>query len=179
MHARTDCRLMPCSYTDAHTHCPCERIPSTYTQGTLTDTDRSFIPVHIADGAIKGHVEVQVYIYNIEKKEENPISTMYGVMMGASVPRSSPGYMNIDIQSTRDAQMLKQTACMGLLQVELYKDVLRSKSVAALMSGRASEPSEGVLSIITSLRKLCNHPDLLYSSSSSSGKNASFLSASA
>lgn len=65
--------------------------------------------------------------------------------------------------------MLKQTACMGLLQVELYKDVLRSKSVAALMSGRASEPSEGVLSIITSLRKLCNHPDLLYSSSSSSG----------
>ncbi|KAL3144372.1 hypothetical protein ABBQ32_004125 [Trebouxia sp. C0010 RCD-2024] len=50
------------------------------------------------------------------------------------------------------------------LQVELYKQVLQSKSVAALMSGRASEPSDGVLSIITTLRKLCNHPDLLHSS---------------
>lgn len=56
-------------------------------------------------------------------------------------------------------------AYMGALQVELYRDVLRSKSVAALMSGRASEPSEGVLGIITTLRKLCNHPDLLHSSS--------------
>ncbi len=54
------------------------------------------------------------------------------------------------------------SSCM---QVEVYKHVLRSKSVAALMSGRASEPSDGVLSIITSLRKLCNHPDLLYCSS--------------
>ena len=63
---------------------------------------------------------------------------------------------------------------MSALQVDLYKDVLRSKSVAALMSGRASEPSEGVLSIITSLRKLCNHPDLLYSSSSGD-KQASLL----
>ena len=53
----------------------------------------------------------------------------------------------------------------GALQVEVYKHVLRSNSVAALMSGRASEPSDGVLSIITSLRKLCNHPDLLHSSS--------------
>ncbi|KAL0049394.1 hypothetical protein WJX82_001168 [Trebouxia sp. C0006] len=51
------------------------------------------------------------------------------------------------------------------LQVEVYKHVLRSKSVAALISGRASEPSDGVLSIITSLRKLCNHPDLLHCSS--------------
>ncbi len=51
------------------------------------------------------------------------------------------------------------------MQVEVYKHVLRSKSVAALMSGRASEPSDGVLSIITSLRKLCNHPDLLHCSS--------------
>ena len=53
----------------------------------------------------------------------------------------------------------------GCMQVEVYKHVLRSKSVAALMSGRASEPSDGVLSIITSLRKLCNHPDLLHCSS--------------
>ena len=52
------------------------------------------------------------------------------------------------------------------IQAELYRDVLRSKSVAALMTGRAAEPSESVLSIITSLRKLCNHPDLLHSSSS-------------
>lgn len=50
-------------------------------------------------------------------------------------------------------------------QVEVYKHVLRSKSVAALMSGRASEPSDGVLSIITAIRKVCNHPDLLHSSS--------------
>ena len=48
----------------------------------------------------------------------------------------------------------------------VYKHVLRSKTVAALMSGRACEPCEGVLGIITSLRKLCNHPDLLHSSSS-------------
>lgn len=53
---------------------------------------------------------------------------------------------------------------LAALQVELYKQVLQSKSVAALMSGRASEPSDGVLSIITTLRKLCNHPDLLHSS---------------
>ncbi len=57
------------------------------------------------------------------------------------------------------------------LQVELYKHVLKSKSVAALMSGRASEPLDGVLSIITTLRKLCNHPDLLHSSA---GRPATF-----
>lgn len=51
------------------------------------------------------------------------------------------------------------------MQIEVYKHVLRSKSVAALMSGRAFGPSDGVLSIITTLRKLCNHPDLLHSSS--------------
>ena len=84
--------------------------------------------------------------------------------------------MNINVGNMQDDQMLKHTACMGVLQVDLYKHVLRSKSVAALMSGRASEPSEGVLTIITSLKKLCNHPDLLYSSSS--GEKQASLSAS-
>lgn len=48
-----------------------------------------------------------------------------------------------------------------VVQVQVYQHVLRSKSVATLMSGRR-EPPEGVLGIITALRKLCNHPDLLH-----------------
>ena len=46
-----------------------------------------------------------------------------------------------------------------MLQVLLYKEILRSKTVASLLS--SSDSKEGVLHIITTLKKLCNHPDLL------------------
>ena len=55
--------------------------------------------------------------------------------------------------------------CIVQLQVELYQHVLRGKTIAVLMSARSDEPSEGVLGVITTLRKLCNHPTLLRSSS--------------
>ncbi len=46
------------------------------------------------------------------------------------------------------------------LQITLYKEILRSKTVASLLSN--SDAKEGVLHIITMLKKLCNHPDLLH-----------------
>lgn len=52
----------------------------------------------------------------------------------------------------------------GVVQVRVYQHVLRSKLVATVMSGRGAPP-EGVLGIITALRKLCNHPDLLHTAS--------------
>ena len=55
--------------------------------------------------------------------------------------------------------------CVVQLQVQLYQHVLRGKTIAALMSARSDEPSEGVLGVITTLRKLCNHPNLLRSTS--------------
>ncbi|KAK9848941.1 hypothetical protein WJX84_006451 [Apatococcus fuscideae] len=44
-------------------------------------------------------------------------------------------------------------------QITLYKEVLKSKTVASLLG--SSDTKEGVLHIITMLKKLCNHPDLL------------------
>lgn len=41
-------------------------------------------------------------------------------------------------------------------------DILRSKRVASLYSGH-SVNSAGALSVINSLKKVCNMPDLLYS----------------
>lgn len=50
----------------------------------------------------------------------------------------------------------------GHTQVQVYKAVLRSKAVSALLTGGAgSNAGGGVLGVITALRKLCNHPDLL------------------
>ena len=44
----------------------------------------------------------------------------------------------------------------------MYKAVLHSKAVSALLAGGAgSNAAGGVLGVITALRKLCNHPDLL------------------
>lgn len=47
------------------------------------------------------------------------------------------------------------------LQVKLYAAILRSKSVTSLLTSAASNPGDSALSVITQLRKLCNHPDLL------------------
>ena len=46
--------------------------------------------------------------------------------------------------------------------MKLYLDILHSKQVAALCSGHGVSDASA-LSIISSLKKLCNMPDLLYS----------------
>ena len=54
-------------------------------------------------------------------------------------------------------------ACqIQLLQVKLYMDILHSKRVAALCSGHGATDASA-LSVINSLKKVCNMPDLLYS----------------
>lgn len=50
---------------------------------------------------------------------------------------------------------------MSPLQEELYKHFMTSKATLLLLSGRQS----GVLSSITALKKLCNHPKLVYQAS--------------
>lgn len=45
------------------------------------------------------------------------------------------------------------------VQITLYKEILKSKTVSSLLE--SSDTKEGVLHIITLLKKLCNHPDLL------------------
>ncbi|KAK9822627.1 hypothetical protein WJX81_000343 [Elliptochloris bilobata] len=48
------------------------------------------------------------------------------------------------------------------LQVQLYEALLRSKAVSALLTGGSGSVAGGnILGVITALRKLCNHPDLL------------------
>jgi hypothetical protein len=49
---------------------------------------------------------------------------------------------------------------VSVAQVKLYHEILRSKEVATLLSGSGAS-GDCVLTTITSLRKLCNHPDLL------------------
>ena len=49
-----------------------------------------------------------------------------------------------------------------VLQVKLYMEILHSKRVAALCSGHGVNDASA-LSVINSLKKLCNMPDLLYS----------------
>jgi SNF2 family DNA or RNA helicase len=50
-----------------------------------------------------------------------------------------------------------------VLQVEVYRGLLRSKKMTSLLYGAGSGAgdSEGVLPAITLLRKICNHPKLL------------------
>ena len=49
-----------------------------------------------------------------------------------------------------------------MLQIDLYGHVLRSKAVSSLLTGAAVTGGADALSVITTLRKLCNHPDLLH-----------------
>ncbi|KAK9809182.1 hypothetical protein WJX72_010957 [[Myrmecia] bisecta] len=51
------------------------------------------------------------------------------------------------------------------LQLKLYQAILRDKSVSRLLS--STDAGDGALSAITTLRKLCNHPDLLMGAGSS------------
>ena len=50
----------------------------------------------------------------------------------------------------------------GLLQVKLYLEILHSQKVATLCSGHGANDASA-LSVLNSLKKLCNMPDLLYS----------------
>lgn len=49
------------------------------------------------------------------------------------------------------------------VQVEVYRGLLRSKRITSLLYGVGScSDSEGILPAITVLKKLCNHPKLVY-----------------
>jgi len=65
-----------------------------------------------------------------------------------------------DLLSDHLPPKLVQVVCCRLtpLQQQLYKHFLHSKSVQHLLSGRHSK----VLSSIGALKKLCNHPKLIY-----------------
>lgn len=47
-------------------------------------------------------------------------------------------------------------------QVELYRQLIRSSTVMSLLSSPASTHDSSALSCIMALRKLCNHPDMLF-----------------
>ena len=51
---------------------------------------------------------------------------------------------------------------MNLLQTSIYKHFLHSKEVSSILTGGKAA---GVLSSITALKKLCNHPRLIWDSS--------------
>jgi len=53
-------------------------------------------------------------------------------------------------------------------QAELYGHVLRSKAVSSLLTGAMDNGGADALSVITTLRKLCNHPDLLHAAAAAS-----------
>lgn len=56
-------------------------------------------------------------------------------------------------------QVIEVVCCrLTELQRQLYCHFLASKAARRVLSGRSS----GVLSAITSLKKLCNHPKLIY-----------------
>lgn len=48
------------------------------------------------------------------------------------------------------------------LQIDLYKSFLASTAARQLLNGKEKRKESGVLSAITSLKKLCNHPKLIY-----------------
>ena len=57
-------------------------------------------------------------------------------------------------------QVIEVVCCkLTELQQNLYNHFLKSKATSKLVSG---QKSAGVLSAITNLKKLCNHPKLIY-----------------
>lgn len=57
-------------------------------------------------------------------------------------------------------QVIEVVCCkLTELQQNLYNHFLKSKATRKLVSG---QKSAGVLSAITNLKKLCNHPKLIY-----------------
>ena len=66
-------------------------------------------------------------------------------------------------------QVVEVVCCrMAELQTDLYRHFLQSKITGRLLSGK----KEGVLPAITALRKLCNHPKLIYDAMHASGPDA-------
>ncbi|GBP89730.1 DNA repair and recombination protein RAD54-like [Eumeta japonica] len=58
----------------------------------------------------------------------------------------------------------EQVICVKMtpLQAQLYKDFINSDSIRRKMSGNNDKNTLTTLSSITTLKKLCNHPDLIY-----------------
>ena len=57
-------------------------------------------------------------------------------------------------------QVIEVVCCrLTVLQQILYEHFLQSKATRKLLNGKGTA---GVLSAITSLKKLCNHPKLIY-----------------
>jgi hypothetical protein len=66
------------------------------------------------------------------------------------------------------SQVIQVVCCrLTVLQQLLYEHFLQSKATRKLLNGKATA---GVLSAITSLKKLCNHPKLIYDAINSSAK---------
>ena len=61
---------------------------------------------------------------------------------------------------------------MTELQQQLYCHFLTSNAAKKLLQGQNQKVSARVLSAITSLKKLCNHPKLIYDAMHSHGKDA-------
>ncbi|XP_060559787.1 DNA repair and recombination protein RAD54-like [Ruditapes philippinarum] len=59
---------------------------------------------------------------------------------------------------------IEEVICIELtpVQKEMYKHLVQSKSAECLQKAEAGNQSAGSLSFITQLKKLCNHPDLIY-----------------
>ncbi len=70
------------------------------------------------------------------------------------------------------AQVIAVVCCrMGEMQSQLYRHFLESSAAKRLLAG--SKASTRVLSAITSLKKLCNHPKLIYDAmNSKAGREA-------
>lgn len=59
---------------------------------------------------------------------------------------------------------IEQVICCNMtpIQTELYKQFVKSKAAQALIENRDGKMTASSLAAITSLKKLCNHPDLIY-----------------
>ena len=67
---------------------------------------------------------------------------------------------NLTDDSACSAQVIEVVCCkLTELQRGLYNHFLKSKAARKLVSG---QKSVGVLPAITNLKKLCNHPKLIY-----------------
>jgi DNA repair and recombination RAD54-like protein len=66
---------------------------------------------------------------------------------------------------------------MTPLQTALYEHFIRSKAVSSVLNEDQNKPISQVLPLITSLKKLCNHPKLVYDEARQGKKkaNASLL----
>ena len=83
--------------------------------------------------------------------------------MGAIVNRCVIRRTN-DILSKYLPPKVEQVVCCRLtpLQNQMYKSLISSKLVKSAVNGNATGGSFSSLAFITHLKKLCNHPGLIY-----------------